>query len=219
MTDFTVSARFRRQVQPVPYEAAEADITVTGTVYEGSDKAIAEVMDKAQRAVLAAVGKSHEFRPAGSAVASNAPQASVIAAASGPTSVEPQPSGTETPKAEEKKPRGRPPKAAAPTADALDAALEAATSQPEPDANKLAGAETAEVKVDEKKDLPPISDEDLQNACAAAADKIGSAKVKGLYMGSYGRPDRVAEMDADFRRPFLKDLEDLVKKTVAAKAG
>lgn len=214
MNDLTVTARFRRTIQPVPHESAEAEITVGGVIDPAQSPA--KFLDEAQRAVLAAVGKSHEFRSAspGNVIQGGEPAAKA-----------PQ-GGPDTPKAEEpaadRPRRGRPPKAdkaaEVPTQDALEAALADAAGKLEPDAAKLAGAEDPAPRVEEAKDLPPVTDEELQNACAAAAEKITAAKVKNLYGQNY-RVSRVAEIESDYRRPFLKDLKALVDKETAAKKG
>ena len=211
MTDLAVSARFLRAMQPIQYEKAEAEITVSGVA--SSPAQIGEFLDQAQRTVLAALGKSHEFRPAGLRPA--APTGEPDAPAPDVAKV----SGRETAQVVEEatKPRrGRPPKAATvPTQTNLEDALAAAAGQPEPDAGKIAGADDASIKVDEKKDLPPVTDEELQTACANAAEKMGNAEaVKKLYRDNY-RVAVVREIDPDMRRPFLKDLAALV----AAKAA
>lgn len=215
MTDLAVSARFLRAMQPLQYEKAEAEITVSGVATSSAE--VAAFMDQAQRVALAAVGKSHEFRPAaGLPAVSPEKPASSIQGTSTPDVV---PSGTGTPAVEVEKPkRGRPPKdKTPPTQTDLEDALAQAAGKPEPDAGKLAGADTAEVKVDEKKDLPAVTDEELQTACAGAAEKLGNAEaVKKLYRDNY-RVAVVREIEPDMRRPFLKDLAALVDKFKAAK--
>lgn len=215
MTDLAVSARFLRAMQPLQYEKAEAEITVSGVATSPAE--VAAFMDQAQRVALAAVGKSHEFRPAG-----GRPAATTVEPAKTTPDVA-NIGGTETPKAEAGKlgegttaiapRRGRPPKsdkpAEVPTQDALEAALSDAAGKPEPSADKIVGTDV-EPKVTDK-DLPPVTDEELQTACATAAEKITAEKVRILYK-NYGNVSRVAEIEQDFRRPFLKDLADLVVK-------
>lgn len=209
MTDLAVSARFLRAMQPLQYEKAEAEITVSGVATSSTE--VAAFMDQAQRVALAAVGKSHEFRPAVAASVESPTTANLAGSK--------EASGTETSAVEETKPRrGRPPKVAvAPTQTDLEDALAQAAGKPEPDAGKLAGADTTEVKVDEKKDLPPVTDEELQTACAGVAEKMGNAEaVRKLYRDNY-RVAVVREIEPDMRRPFLKDLAALVDKFKAAK--
>lgn len=226
MNDVTITARFYREYQPVQYEKAGADLTLV--VSSSDPKYASQLLDEAQRAVLASVGKSHEFRSATPGNVNQGGASRPAAPVGEPSTVAdvgsaqggPVPSSTvEPPKeqTEEKKPRGRPRKEQpavdkVPTQDALEAALADAAGKPEPDAGKIAGVDV-EVKVDAK-DLPPVTDEELQTACAVAAEKITANKVRTLYK-NYNNVSRVAEIEQDYRRPFLKDLADLVAKESA----
>lgn len=214
MTEVTVTARFYREKQPVQYEKAGADVTISSVAASPADAG--KFLDEAQRAVLAALDKSHEFRPANG----ETPKASTVVVVPDATalSVQGNSSGTETPKAEGEKRRGRPPKADKPvTKEVLDDALAAAAGQPEPNAAAIAGVDVG-VKVDAK-DLPEVTVEEMQTACSNAAMKLGSAdKVRALYKVNY-KVDRVAEIETEFRRPFLKDLATLVDKELAAKGA
>lgn len=220
MTDVSVSARFLRAMQPLQYEKAEAEITVSGVATSQAE--IAAFMDQAQRIALAAVGKSHEFRPAGPATGS--PTTATPAGVSEAGGTEKSVSGNSAEKSANadtaEKPaarRGRPPKAdkpaEVPTQDALEAALSDAAGKPEPSADKIVGTDV-EPKASDK-DLPAVTDEELQTACATAAEKITAEKVRILYK-NYGNVSRVAEIEQDFRRPFLKDLAAMVAKHTKA---
>ena len=212
MTEVTVTARFYREKQPVQYEKAGADVTISSVAASPADAG--KFLDEAQRAVLAALDKSHEFRPATGQAKPDSDRPSVEPGTGTVTTKVVD--GAETTKVEGEKRRGRPPKADKPvTKEALDDALAAAAGQPEPNAATIVGVDV-EPKVSAK-DLPEVTVEEMQTACSNAATRLGSAdKVRNLYKVNY-KVDRVAEIEAEFRRPFLKDLAALVDKELASK--
>ena len=199
--DLHYTARFRRSIQPAQYETAEAEVSVSGRVADGDvASAAAAMLDKAAGVVLARLTQVK--------VGTNAPTASLTG---GSAPIEP-----------EKRGPGRPPKPKTLLGQVSEALTEVAEKfekeapKEEPNAAKLAGADadpTPEVK---EKDLPAVADAELQAACSKAAKVITSQGVKDLYMKNY-RVQRVTALDRDMRRPFLKDLDALVKKAQADK--
>lgn len=227
MTDLHVTARFRRQVQPAPYEAAEADVTVMGLSGDNPEATMARLMNQAQRVVLQTVGRSKEYVEVSGGVRPAAPEGE--AARGGPPGpVADTDKGPESEKliqasTEGKRGPGRPRKEAAeavkttavvPSEGDLDAMLADASKKPEPDAEAMVGVKMEPVV--SEKDLPPVTEKELQDACSNAAAAIGAQRVKDLYLRNY-KCQRVSEIEPVLRRAFLKDLETRVAEDKAKK--
>ena len=193
------TARFRRSIQPAQYETAEAEVTVSGRIAEGQSvvAVAAASLDKVTGVVLARLTQVK--------VGTNTPTATT-------TTVEP--STPAAPAAEpEKRGPGRPPKKAEAPTTATEVAekFEAEAPKTEPSATKLAGA-NVEPEIAEK-DLPPVTDAELQTECSKAAKVIKPEGVKALFKNF--KINRTSELDVAMRRPFIKDLRAAVAKKQA----
>lgn len=181
---YEVTARFRRQTQPVQYQAAESELIVKAQFdkdeYQsgGSAQLLAEV----QAIVLSSLGLSAE---------TPAPTSSVATAGQAGPKEEPKPSKTRAKK-------DAAPAETKPAATSADAAADmggpASVSQP---------AATEGPK--------PVTDEDLQKTASAASQRLGGAGPVKELMKKFGVA-RLGELPQEKRVAFVAECDALKKE-------
>lgn len=195
-----IGVKFRRVMQPVQYESAEAEVTFTTTSQPGADLAAnaENLLNTASQIVLAKLG----LLPA------DAPAAPTKR---GPGRPPKNPPKDETePKAESvEQTAGRVLQEAV-----AESAAKAQPADPEPskDIDKDLTDEFADPPAEPAK---PIEDKFLQEECGKAAKVIGADKVKNLFQTKYGAT-RVSLLKPEERPLFLQDLAKQVADKQAA---
>lgn len=182
---YEITARFRRQTQPVQYQAAESELVVKAQLSEAEYQAgdAAKLLHETKTTVLTSLGLAVEATaPAGAA--------SSTAAGAAAGGGEAQPKKVERKKAE--KPAATDAKEPAPTSAADMSSMDGAGQTPA--ASKPEG----------------VSDEDLQKTASAASQRCGSAaKVKAL-MKEHGVA-RLGELPQEKRKAFIEACDGLKK--------
>ena len=182
---YEITARFRRQTQPVQYQAAESELVVKAQLSEAEYQAgdAAKLLHETKTTVLTSLGLAVEATAPTGAASSTAAGA---AAGGG----EAQPKKVERAKKAEK--------------PATTEVKEPATSSAA-DMSSMDGAATPQASKPEG-----VSDEDLQKTASAASQRCGSAaKVKAL-MKEYGVA-RLGELPQEKRKAFIEACDGLKK--------